>query len=124
MKVVIFFITCVGVFIVFDYVLGHDEVRNGVVSEKSYIPSSSGMGVGPSIDGNGGVSGGVSIVTTYTSEKYILFIIKDNGEVKKFNTNEYTWLKYERGDKIKYKVRVGRFTNIYLSAGINNKGEM
>jgi len=88
-----------------DQFCGKYVTRSGVVIEKSYTPSSTGTGVGPSIGG----SGGVAVVVTSSSETYTLFIERNNGEIDNHETDRDTWLRAKVGDKITYRVWVGRF---------------
>ena len=100
--------TILLLFFIVDQSLGHNEIREGIVIEKSYTPSSTGTGVGPSIGG----SGGVAVVVTSTSAKYILFVRLENESIDEVHVDREEWLETNKGERFMYSVKIGRFSKM------------
>ena len=79
---------------------GKTNSITAVVIEKSYTPSTTATGVGPSFSGR---NGGVAIVTTVTAERYTLFLQYPDGHADPTEVNKNLWLQAKIGDVVDVK---------------------
>ena len=88
---------------------------DGIVLEKDFTPEDTRTGIGPAIGGGGGIA----ITTSHSDEKWVLIIEFSDGDVQPVETEKETWLKYNKGDKVKVSLWKGLFGGISLGSVID-----
>lgn len=93
------------IFIIVDISLSTSKQIEVVVIEKSYTPESTGVGIATGTTSSGNV--GTGVVVTSESEKFILIVQDNFGDVfsKEVNAKNYSTVK--PGDKIMISIRIG-----------------
>lgn len=89
----------------YDRMNGTSIVRVGYVESRNYVPSSTSVGIGPTMGGNGGVA----ITTSSKSEEYVLIVnVPDLNSTKAIEVNKSTWAKAKIHQKMTLTFTIGR----------------
>ena len=102
-----------------DIVFGTTYYVTGNIIEKHYIPSSSEVGVGKSVNPSGQM--GVVTTTSSSSEKFIIIIRTPEGEIINATSTSDLYFTLEKGDNVEAGIVIGRLTKIRHATKITKK---
>ena len=104
---------CLIVFILIDGLASYPESFNGVVLDKHYKSETNSTGTGYGTTSNG--KGGVIVTSHHESEKFLLMVKVEGGEVVTVQCEPEIYYKKELGNEIQCNAYKGFFTGLTWS---------